>query len=473
MRPRIQAMEQLFDTVADTIGDGVSSDRMAKYERQIHELVCHEKQATTARLRWAVVVAPVAAVAVLLGLFLNAAHQTIPFTLAERHAATAGVVGAWITTDVDETTRLDFDMGSTSFSILPKSSVQVNRSDKAAVKLALKNGSLRANIQGNGATRWSVDAGPYTVTVLGTKFETTWNAVDEVLDVTVDRGRVLVSGEGISGDGIQVIRKQHFRAVRKADFYAVKSNESDSYEPHALAMIASFVESGGATHWSPQSAAHPPASGQTEPADVRDKDGDALFEKPEENGSAILNASGPSPEKRKGRSPDEKVAFVRRGSKEKSIKRWLRHYNQGNYDLALEAALDTDLDKLLASLHIKALWKLIHAARTIGRDDIAKQALRTCRDRFPDSSKARRATFLLGKIAFDRDDDPAMASEWFERYLIESPNGPLAEEALGRLVIINNFQGRVGDAQRTARRYLDTYPTGSFAENAREILGEE
>ena len=76
-------------------------------------------------------------------------------------------------------------------------------------------------------------------------------------------------------------------------------------------------------------------------------------------------------------------------------------------------------------------------------------------------------SFLLGKIAADQLRSPGEAIQWFETYLRERPRGPLAEQALGRILELEQH-GASGAA--AARRYLTRFPRGAYAALARRVL---
>jgi hypothetical protein len=73
-------------------------------------------------------------------------------------------------------------------------------------------------------------------------------------------------------------------------------------------------------------------------------------------------------------------------------------------------------------------------------------------------------------VAAEIDSNPREACRWFKIYLTESPNGDLAEEALGRRMDICQKAGMTDDARRAAKTYLDRYPDGVFREQAESLL---
>jgi hypothetical protein len=76
--------------------------------------------------------------------------------------------------------------------------------------------------------------------------------------------------------------------------------------------------------------------------------------------------------------------------------------------------------------------------------------------------------FLLGKIAADQQGAPSQAVTWFETYLQEVPGGALAEEALGRLMQLQQ-RSNPAAASALAKRYLARYPKGAYAGLAKSL----
>jgi TolA-binding protein len=78
---------------------------------------------------------------------------------------------------------------------------------------------------------------------------------------------------------------------------------------------------------------------------------------------------------------------------------------------------------------------------------------------------------LLGRLAEARGATTE-ALQWYGRYRLEAPSGALAEEALGRLMVLLAQSGQSEAARSTAREYLASYPTGASAKAAKTLLGE-
>ena len=142
---------------------------------------------------------------------------------------------------------------------------------------------------------------------------------------------------------------------------------------------------------------------------------------------------------------------------------WLELLHSGQRQAAFVA-----LDKLGAAALERAstheLWELAHAARLGGRPKLASLALLSLRKQ---RGVRGQTAFLLGKVAADQLKETPEAIAWFQTYLTEDPQGPLAEQALGRLI---ELQAGTRAGKRAAERYLDRYPRGAYASFARSLL---
>jgi TolA-binding protein len=112
---------------------------------------------------------------------------------------------------------------------------------------------------------------------------------------------------------------------------------------------------------------------------------------------------------------------------------------------------------------------LADVARMGGQPVRAVELLHVTRRRFPRSEAASVAAYTLGVTAFDQAGSYAEAAKWFEVYLRERPTGPLAAEALGRLMESTDRLGRHGRAEALARKYLQLYPNGAHRDVATRL----
>ncbi len=120
-----------------------------------------------------------------------------------------------------------------------------------------------------------------------------------------------------------------------------------------------------------------------------------------------------------------------------------------------------------------ALLQQADAERRAGRVAAARAALLDLRKRFASSASASQAAFDLGVLAFDLDGNFTDAVRWFRRYLDEAPGGPLAREALGRIMEAQQRSGESAAAEASAARYLGRYPGGPHAALAKRLVAHE
>ena len=79
--------------------------------------------------------------------------------------------------------------------------------------VVLERGSLHAAIVHRADTRWNVQAGPFEVRVTGTAFKVGWDPATEGFTLTLEEGRVVVSGCSLGEERV-VAAGETFRATR-------------------------------------------------------------------------------------------------------------------------------------------------------------------------------------------------------------------------------------------------------------------
>lgn len=131
-----------------------------------------------------------AAALVASGAALWAMRPTAPLTYAiesDQLRSSDGFVSA------RERARIAFSDGS-RIDLGAASTARVVDVTDLGAGVALTHGRLHAEIHHTDGTHWNVFAGPYAVTVTGTKFDVSWSELDGKLDVRVSEGSVRVSG---------------------------------------------------------------------------------------------------------------------------------------------------------------------------------------------------------------------------------------------------------------------------------------
>ena len=410
-------LEQLAQVIRDDLGTGASAERL---RRQRQGLVALAKNGPPAapphRLRVMAAVAAVVLVGVVVWV-LWPGGQPLSYTVGEAVMFEDG-------------SRLDVEPGT---------AVDVVSASRRQVDVALEQGSVRASIEGNGVTRWVLHAGVFQVVVVGTMFTAEWDGAQTVLDVWVEEGVVRVGAEGLPEFKEQeVAAGRHLQANGRSGAVMLEP-WSPPDAPEAF------------TDADPRAAAMPP---------VVTVDGAVAAMDPVAPSSSGLSGSG--------RTSTPRVATPSTRATVKEA-RWVRLYHNRQCTEAIDAAELLGLEGLLSDSTQGELWQLTDAARCAGRSELAVQALRSYRDRFGDTNEARIAAYLLGRTALEQLDDPASAVAWFQTYLDEAPDGPLAEEALGRLMLASGEAGLHDRAGEAAQRYLVRFPDGSFASLARTI----
>jgi ferric-dicitrate binding protein FerR (iron transport regulator) len=355
-------------------------------------------------------------------------------------AVAAGVVLAWRAPTAPLTFEIDApEVARNDYFLVPSTSpsAHVRFSDGSDLTLApgaqgrisalhahggvvgLESGKASLHVVHRPDTRWSVDAGPFAVTVTGTAFDVGWSGASELFELTLRSGSVTVKGP-LAGSGIQL----------DAGHRLVANLKTSQLQ----------IEPLGAT-------AHAPAHEPAEP------------DPNEATGSPASDTSPPRSE-----PPASARSAAGTGDARPS---WAKRVAAGDFDGVLAEVQQSGLEGALVQGSLADLVALADAARYRGRTDIARKALLAQRERFPASTAARTAAFLLGRLG-ESDGEGDIA--WYDRYLREAPNGEFASEALGRkLVAVQRISGP-NAARPVAKEYLRRFPRGSYAAKARELV---
>ena len=131
-------------------------------------------------------------------------------------ASTAGVDGAFLRAGPAAPLPGRFRSGST-FMLAPGSSARMATASRSRIRLTLLQGAVASTVQGLRGGTWTVEAGPYDVTALGTEFTVRWDPARAALEVTVARGAVAVSGAGLSSEGTRLTQGQRLYVERDGE----------------------------------------------------------------------------------------------------------------------------------------------------------------------------------------------------------------------------------------------------------------
>jgi hypothetical protein len=342
--------------------------------------------------------------------------------------------GGYVRSKASGGTELQFSDGST-LALDPGTSTRVTDIDAHGSRVLLESGRAHVRVTHKPAAKWVIDAGPYAVHVVGTEFDVRWSGADEVLDVQMHRGKIIVRGPLAAGGGLTMEAGQHLVAN-------VKDGEI-------------FLDATPGTANLPRRREESP-----EPTFDVDDPGTPAVAPP-------AAAVAPSHVLR-GR-PNVGRGVPQASATEAS---WSKLIAQGEFQAVLAEAEQRGLAHTLETASAADLTALADAARYVRRTDVARRALMAERERFARSGTGREAAFFLGGLAEDESGAAAAhtALTWYARYMDESPHGTYAAQALGRqMILVHKLQGAAA-ARPIASEYLSRFVDGPYAAAARKLL---
>lgn len=339
--------------------------------------------------------------------------------------------------------RLYFSEGS-RFALQPGTRGRLREVTRDGAALSIENGAASFHITPDPTHHWSIVAGPFLVTVKGTVFDVVWEPTAERFDLTLKRGRVVVTGP-LAGGSISLRAGQHL-AVRLPDAETLLTESAESAESGQ--SVTNETRSG---------AADPIAAPSTSP--------------PEPSAAPPGVTSTGRHRMRRAPSDAGATALADRVEPRKEQRGWPALLAAGAWDQILAELERRGLDATLEGAPGEDLLALADAARYRHRLELARSALLAERRRFPTSPRALDALFLLGRVAELREDGGPRAVALYDEYLSDAPDGPYAAEALGRKMVLSNDgkDATKGRVRAIAREYLRRFPAGSYAAAARAL----
>jgi TolA-binding protein len=330
-------------------------------------------------------------------------------TLSYRANERGPLVGGRVVASESAESLLSFTDGST-VRMSARTRGRVVEVNSHGARFALEEGTISVDIVQRPRGQWLFEAGPFLITVHGTSFTVAWNPVGTVFELGVRTGSVSVASP-LAGPEIHVRAGQSLKVSLH--------DRTTTTGPISSGDIASPAgTSTGASSAAPQNAA-PQALAPMPPPSAR-----------------------------------------------WSHRKWPIALADGK-----AAAVVSDADQLGVAVVLQHaddedLWALANAARYTGRYALAEQALTAQRKRFPASQRAGEAAFLLGRLHDGDSAGPGDALAWYERYLIEAPNGVHASDALGRKMTLLQRWNKRREALSVAEEYLRRFPAGTYANAA-------
>ncbi|WP_437757417.1 FecR domain-containing protein [Sorangium sp. So ce1389] len=294
--------------------------------------------------------------------------------------------------------------------------------NESGARISIERGRVEAEITHTGHSDWRFVAGPFVVRVTGTRFELLWDADRERLEVILHEGSVEV--EGYAGSGAVSVRAgQRFVGDALARTLLVSDTTAHGPEPAPPAAQGQAAEVAPAP---PEAAASPEPSSSEDPAPL-----------------VAPPSNKPS---------------------------WTKLVSQGEFRRVVQEAEARGTQNCLASCDAADLNALADAARYVGQNELAEQALLALRARYAKAAGSR-AAFLLGRLHESRGA-AARARTWYETALREAPSGAFAAEALaGKMRAVQILEGPAA-TRAVAQEYLRLYPRGVHAKTARQLAAQ-
>ncbi len=339
------------------------------------------------------------------------------------------VDGGYLRESGSEAIKLRFSEG-TEIVLTPGTRARLRTVSSLGARIAIEHGTTAFRVTPRTEARWQVDVGPFLVTVRGTVFTVSWDAVSERLDLKLHRGEVSVTGPISTGE-ISVKAGQRL-VVNLPKKETVITEEDDG------------VGQGSVRAPSSDTAAPTEASASERRAPVTGR-----------------------PTGRNPASASERRAVDARFLAGQS---WVEAVAAGQWDRVLAEVDRAGVQHTLAHASSEDLLALADAARYRRRAGLARAALLAERHRFPSSPSALDAAFLLGRLAESRQGEIGEAVRWYDTYLAGAPAGTYASEALGRKMMATKQLRGTSTAESLAREYLRRFPAGPYAGTARALL---
>ncbi|MEZ4270270.1 MAG: hypothetical protein R3C68_02170 [Myxococcota bacterium] len=294
------------------------------------------------------------------------------------------------------------------------------------------------------------EAGPYVVHVTGTQLSVAWDDDSERLEVGVTHGSVRVDGPTLPDSGAAVRTGERLIMEKGTRLFAplVSDNPDRSAVPKETVGADDGPNAAAAPHEDDTEIDTPSSQLEKTKRGLRHLEPSRKTERKTYRGTSLRNLA-----------------------RKKSFSwRWYDLATQSDYNNAYTAAKQEQVYGRLADLSSAELRLLVDVSRFARDGERSSLVLHTLRRRFPRTQSANTAAFLLGRVTLELSNNPGEALVWFERYLKDDPDGPLAEEALGRLIDASQQAGDHSRAVRSAKEYLVKYPKGIFREVARAAL---
>ncbi|MBW1762705.1 MAG: FecR domain-containing protein [Deltaproteobacteria bacterium] len=368
-------------------------------------------------------------------------------------------VDQWIAAPDTRTLPIVFSDGST-VQLSPGSRARVRQLSATGATVQLEHGEATVHVVHRDETRWSVEAGPFVVNVIGTRFRVQWEPSEEAFGLEVLAGTVRLSGPRgtrrvTRHDGEVRTNLRPPAPVMKeptiepAPTPAIETPESRRAAPRHRGPTRAqqpFTE--------PKTPSYRPPSGRLE-LKLPPKTPDIAPDTTPPTAAPVVAETEPEPPASEEPAPVTEPA-------------WKALADEGAYEQVLSALSPEQFKEAIWQGDESDLVNLAAAARRTG-DARARYIYSVVRSRFSGTDGAANAAFMIARMEFHANA-PHAAATWLEIYLRERPHGRFAREATGRLIEAYVHADDSLSAKAAAERYLARYPNGPHAALARSVL---
>jgi hypothetical protein len=371
------------------------------------------------RMKRAVVAGALTVACALAMVFVARERRSHDLSFSVGASGNTGRAGAWIAAPAGDELPLTFSDGS-RISLQPESRARVAEMDASGAHVILEKGRATAAVVHRPSSHWRIDVGPFEVAVVGTRFAIGWDPNEEVFQLRLDEGAVLVSGSFLR-ESKRLVAGQILRAFCKEQRQeTAEFDGSTSVEKENVNAVTSAPSEASAGH-------------------------------------VVLAAAGGERELQnpKPRAPHAVPAST-----------WQKLAAMGDFRRALEVVERDGFEAECKRASGEDLLVLGDTARLADNSARSRQAYLCARGKLPGGG---HSAYGLGLLAFDHEHDFTGAAQWFEVYLREQADGKLRREAEGRLMEAWQRAGDESKARAVASQYLREYPNGTHAPLARQL----
>lgn len=372
-----------------------------------------------------------------------------------------------------------------------RTAARVRHLDRRGAVVALLRGVAEVAVPHRARTRWTLEAGPFTVHVVGTRFRLDWSPETRVFRLELIEGRVIVEGPAVARQSVSAGQSLTIHAdqrrvegvtTREAPRPLVAPAAAPQAEPSpsragaatAAARVAGVSSSGVSS--SPSATRVPATPTEPLPGEAVAEQGETPEPAPSSN---VAHDSAPTvstpplspglpPRAPRSAGPSPSPAPSPRTPDDAQIVADL--LAAGRINEALDHAVRASWTTVFERVDLDGLGALADAARFARGTDFAIETYRALRRRFPGTDQAALAALSLGRLAIDRRRDYAGAVRWLALFLDERPRSVLAPVAAGRLLEAFVALGAHARACAHALSHGDRLRGGPYERLARDVL---